>query len=145
MKRFRFSLESVLRWRRNRLEQEQLRLQGLLAERATIQQRIRDCESQRRQAEQTVLRAALIQPQELAALEAYRRWLRQQRARLEQAASDCEARIAAQREVVLEARRELRLIEKLKERRLTEWEAEAARELEGLAAETYLAQWGRRQ
>lgn len=144
MKRFRFSLETVLRWRRSRLEQEQSRLQSLLAERAAIQERIRRCETERREAEQLVLGAALIQPQELAALDTFCRWLTQERDRLEQAAADCESRIAAQREVVLEAQRKVRLIEKLKERRLAEWEAEAVRELEALAAETYLAQWGRR-
>jgi len=144
MKRFRFSLESVRRWRQSRLEQEQALLQGLLAERAAIQERIRQRELERREAEQAVLGASFIQAGELAALEAHRRWLAQERARLEQAAADCENRIAAQREKVQEAQRKVRLIEKLKERRLAEWEAEAARELEALAAETYLAQWGRR-
>jgi len=45
---------------------------------------------------------------------------------------------------VLRARRDVRVIEKLRERRLAEWQAEADRELEGLAAEVFLARWGRR-
>jgi len=45
---------------------------------------------------------------------------------------------------VLEAQRRVRLLERLRERRFSEWEAELNRELEALAAESYLARWKRR-
>jgi hypothetical protein len=46
---------------------------------------------------------------------------------------------------MLEARRRCRLLERLKERRLTEWTAGRDHELEEIAAESYLARWSRRQ
>jgi hypothetical protein len=46
---------------------------------------------------------------------------------------------------MLEARRRCRLLERLKEHRLTEWTAERDREVEEIAAESYLARWSRRR
>jgi hypothetical protein len=45
----------------------------------------------------------------------------------------------------LEARRRCRLLERLRERRWTEWQLARDRELEELASDSYLAQWNRRQ
>jgi flagellar FliJ protein len=144
MKRFLFALEGALRWRQRRLEQEESRLRSLAAERDALRERIRQIGEARRGAERELLGQASIPAEDLAALEAYRLRLARERARLEQAEADCEGRLAAQRERVLEARRDVRVIEKLRERRLAEWQAEADRELEGLAAEVFLARWGRR-
>jgi hypothetical protein len=42
---------------------------------------------------------------------------------------------------VAEARRRVRLIEKLEDRRFRQWQANADREEENLSAELYLARW----
>jgi|YNPBryunderm2012_1023409.scaffolds.fasta_scaffold01808_3 flagellar FliJ protein len=143
MKRFVFGLESVLRWRRSLFEQQQSRLRALVAERDAIRLRLRELEEWRRRAERAVVDAPAVTGGELAALESYRRRLHAERARKQQELADCEARIEAQRQRVVEARRRVRLLERLKERRYAEWEAEALRELETLAAESYLARWKR--
>ena len=44
---------------------------------------------------------------------------------------------------MLEARRRCSLLERLKERRLAEWTHERDRELDEIAAESYLARWSR--
>jgi hypothetical protein len=44
---------------------------------------------------------------------------------------------------MLEARRCCRLLERLKERRRAEWQAATDREMEELAAESFLAGWSR--
>jgi hypothetical protein len=44
---------------------------------------------------------------------------------------------------MLEARRRCRLLERLKERRKGEWDIAFNRELEAVAAESFLAQWNR--
>lgn len=144
MKRFVFRLESVLRWRRSLFEQEQNRLHALVAERDAILLRLKELEELRQRAEQALLEAPAVTGSELAALEAYRRRLNLERARKQQELTDCEARIEAQRQRVLEAQRRVRLLERLRERRFSEWEAELNRELEALAAESYLARWKRR-
>jgi flagellar FliJ protein len=143
VKRFVFRLESVLRWRRSLFEQEQNRLHALVAERDAILLRLKDLEELRQRAEQALLEAPAVTGSELAALEAYRRRLNLERARKQQELADCEARIEAQRQRVLEAQRRVRLLERLRERRFSEWEAELNRELEALAAESYLARWKR--
>lgn len=144
MKRFVFRLESVLRWRRSLFEQEQNRLHALVAERDAILLRLKELEELRQRAEQALLEAPAVTGSELTALEAYRRRLNLERARKQQELTDCEARIEAQRQRVLEAQRRVRLLERLRERRFSEWEAELNRELEALAAESYLARWKRR-
>jgi flagellar FliJ protein len=144
VKRFVFRLESVLRWRRSLFEQEQNRLRALVAERDAILLRLKELEELRQRAEQALLEAPAVTGSELAALEAYRRRLNLERARKQQELTDCEARIEAQRQRVLEAQRRVRLLERLRERRFSEWEAELNRELEALAAESYLARWKRR-
>ena len=143
MKRFVFRLESVLRWRRSLFEQEQNRLRGLVAERDAILLRLKEIEELRQRAGQALLEAPALTGGELAALEAYRRRLGLERVRRQQELADCEARIEAHRQRVLEARRRVRLLERLRERRFAEWEAELNRELEALAAESYLARWKR--
>jgi hypothetical protein len=54
---------------------------------------------------------------------------------------DTEIRMEQQRARVLHARRECRLLEKLRQARRAEWESAVNHEFEALAAETYLAQW----
>jgi hypothetical protein len=58
---------------------------------------------------------------------------------------ECQKELAARQAAVLEARRRYRLLERLKDRRWAEWQSAADRELDELAADSYLAQWARRQ
>jgi hypothetical protein len=46
---------------------------------------------------------------------------------------------------MLEARRRFRLLERLKDRRMAEWKQAGDREIEEVAAESYLARWSRAQ
>ena len=57
--------------------------------------------------------------------------------------ADWQQRAAKQQQAMLEARRRVRLLEKLEEKQLRLWKAEADREQENLAAELYLGRWGR--
>jgi hypothetical protein len=41
----------------------------------------------------------------------------------------------------MDARRDLRLLEKLRDKRLAEWTIEAGREMDKVAGELYLARW----
>ena len=54
-------------------------------------------------------------------------------------------KLEVQKLAMLEARRRCQLLERLKERRLEEWEAALARELEDLAADSHLAALARRR
>ena len=50
-------------------------------------------------------------------------------------------RASKQQREMLEARRRVRLIEKLKDKQFQAWKSEADREQENLSAELYLARW----
>lgn len=143
MRRFRFPLETVRRWREAQLEMEESRLQNLFAELRAIESRLRHADEARAAAEREVLSAQVVEAQQLAALEAHRLHLAAEKERLKKQETDCAGRIAAQRQRVVEAERRLRLMDKLKEHRLAEWDAEFNREQEALSTEVFLAQWKR--
>ena len=144
MKRFHFRLESVLRWRLLQLELEEEKLQERFAELRALEQRREKLEAGKVEAERTVLGARTVPAEELAALDAHRRWVASQREQLARAVLDCQKRIEEQRGRVRKAEQNVKLLEKLKERRLAQWSAAADKEYQALADDVYLAQWQRR-
>jgi len=140
---FRFRLEKVLDWRRARLELEEMNYRRHAAILAEVDRQDAEVQSAAQTAEQRVREWTPVAGFELDALDAFR--LHAQRKRKDLAANRAEAlrRLAAQQAVMLEARRNLRLLERLKERRLAEWRAALDKETEETAAESYLAHWRR--
>ncbi len=142
--RFKFRLESVRQWRSVQRDLEKAKLQALFAELRGIEARRAALAAAKQDAERAVLAAPAVDAQELAALDAHRRYAAAEAERLRRQEQECGARIAAQQAAVRKAEQNVRLLDRLKERRLAEWEAETAREQETLAAETYLAKYARR-
>jgi hypothetical protein len=58
---------------------------------------------------------------------------------------ECQKELAVRQAAMVEARRRCRLLERLRERRSAEWQSASDKELDERAADSYLAQWGRRQ
>lgn len=143
MKRFHFPLESALRFRERQWEVEQAKLEALLGEAAGLERRRRENAGLADEADEGLRRARAVTGEDLAAAAAYRRYLDREEEQLRGQARECEGRIGEQRGRVIEARRRFRLIEKLRERRLADWSAGAAQELEMEAGELFLAQWTR--
>jgi hypothetical protein len=71
--------------------------------------------------------------------------VRAEHSRLTQARQQCGKQISAQIEAVTSKRRDVKLIEKLKQRRFDGWTAELGREIDRQADEAFLAKWNRRQ
>jgi flagellar export protein FliJ len=140
MTAFSFRLERVLEWRKAQLDLAQAALSRVAAECARWDVTLAKLANARAQADTLVSRGP-VNGSELAALSRYQVYVEQQRKIAADRRRDCEARLEQQRARVLEARREHRLLEKLREVRRTEWESAVNREFEALAAETYLAQW----
>ena len=143
MRRFRFRLESVLGWRLIQLELEETQLQGLFGELRQLESRQAALEAAKAEAERSVLSLQVVEAQELGALEAHRLHLASEKARLREQQADCAVRIATQRDAVRKAEQNLRLLERIKQRRFAEWAREVDKEQESLAAEVFLAQWHR--
>lgn len=135
MKRFEFTLERVLEFRRLQASTERARLDEILAQRAPL------VVAQERLSEEgrAVLRYGAKLPVEFSARDNYSQFVRRQQERLEAQMVEIDKRAAAQRTKVMEAERRCDLLEKLKQRRQTEWTVAADRELEELAADSFRA------
>jgi flagellar export protein FliJ len=143
VKRFDFRLARVRDYRRQQLEMEEAKLEVLRAERQQL-----DAESLRLENEVAGTRNSLmvttsVEAQELVAADQYLRYLATVEKRQAAKIADWQQRAAKQQQAMLEARRRVRLLEKLEEKQLRLWKAEADREQENLAAELYLGRWGR--
>ena len=141
MKRFEFSLARVRDYRRQQLEAEEAKLEALRAERQQL-----EAESLRLQNEATGTRNSLmvtgsVEAQDLVAADRYLRFLAMEVKRQAAKMTDWQERTAKQQQAMVEARRRVRLLEKLEEKQLRLWKEEADREQENLSAELYLARW----
>jgi flagellar export protein FliJ len=136
---FRFRLERVLSWQRVVTELEEARTRQWLAALAETQAGRVQLAAARREAEEQLMTASALRPQELDTLADYREGLATRDRELRKREQNCEQRLEEQRRRWMEARRRCRLLEKLRERRLAEYRIELDRELETLAMESFAA------
>ncbi|MGH9721621.1 MAG: hypothetical protein ACRD8O_15545 [Bryobacteraceae bacterium] len=141
MRKFQFELSRILDWRRRQLEVEETKLAPLLAEQRAIETERAATEREETEANVAIATVHSTTGEELAAFDAYRLYLKDVRKRIESRLANCANSIEKQRQAIVTARRQVRLLERLKERRRNEWQAAADREQENLAAELYLARW----
>jgi hypothetical protein len=145
MKRFDFPLERVRRWRREQASLEELKLQQLRAEMASIQAAQQQLVADRVESEQKVLAQVYIDPLQLESLDSYRQYTAGKVRHLESRKQQWEAKIADQLSKVVEARRKFELLDRLGQAALDEWQAAVDKEQEDLAAELFLAKSSRRK
>jgi len=143
VKRFEFPLARVRDYRREQLEAEEAKLHVLLTERQAL-----ETESTRLANEAVETRLSLMvtgsaQSQDLSAMDAYLRHLAGAKRRHALKLIEWQERAAKQQQAVIEARRKVKLMEKLEERRYHEWKQALDREQENLSSELYLARWRR--
>ena len=142
MTRFHFPLQRVLDWRRTQLELEEAKLRQRSAELAAVDHARAELQAGAVHTEYEVRRWAQVGGSDLGALAAYRARVHAEETQLHARRTECTRALAEQQVSMLEARRRCRLLERLKERRLAEWKAAAERELDEVASDSYLAQWG---
>ena len=143
MRTFEFPLRQALAWRRTQLETEENKLRQLAAKVEELTLAAVKVDQVKGRAEQTVRGAVAVEAADLWAWAAYRQRLHAELKALAGRKRECEQQVAAQRERTREAQRQCRLLEKLEERRRAAWRIEADREVENLAAESFLALWSR--
>jgi len=139
MKRFHFPLETARRWRLERAGIEELKLRQILAEKQKLAAAKGQIQAEMTQTARQVLGQPFIPALELESLDSFRVHVRGRIRKLEDQEKGCEGRIVEQRDKVLEARRQFELIERLRQKALTEWRAAGNKEQEDLAAELFLA------
>lgn len=141
MTTFKFRLESVLRWRQSKLEMEQFALSRLATERARWDHVLAELETSRAHADRLVLSSESVHGRDLQAMVRYKEMVGKQKQMALNRREECDRKMEQQRERLLQARRDFRLLEKLRQARRAEWESAVDREFEALAAESYLARW----
>jgi len=141
--RFHFPLAKVRDFRQRQLEIEEAKLEALHAERQALAAESAHLERETEQTRLSLMVTGVVEAQELVACDRYLRQLSAGKKRLAARLDDWQARADKQQQAIVEARRRVRLLEKLEERKLREWQAGVDREQENLASELYLAKWKR--
>jgi len=142
MTTFRFPLKRVLDWRRTQLELEEARYKQQAAAIAELDRARAEIEAEGIRAEVQVREWSPVTSSDLAALSSFRLRVKSREARIAAQRVECVRKLAEQQKIMLEARRRCKLLERLEERKLAEWRAARDKELEELAAESFLAKWG---
>jgi hypothetical protein len=143
MKRFQFSLEHAMHWRRLRAGMERAKLESLYAS-------LRDLDSQKAllvdeelSAHDQVKNQDTVRAQQLLALDRFARHMSTRRELLEGRRVELFGEIARQQVRLIAAQRDFELLEKLKARKKDDWQTAFTREQEELASEAYMAKWER--
>jgi flagellar protein FliJ len=139
MKAFEFRLERIADYRRqqaelarNELQKLTMLVEQLTAERNSLEQQGVDMRAS------TMSRSDLT-GQDLMALSAYEDRLSRTVRQIENKKADVSEQVDKQRSVVLEAERNVKLLDRLRDRKFQEWQAESDRELDALAADSHMA------
>jgi hypothetical protein len=139
MKKYSFPLARVMSWRQTQVHLEQSKLERLHAELRDLEGRATLLRADVQKSHRALVLSVAATGAELAALDAFRRAAAAQCAQLETGAGACRQRIAQQMALIIQRRREFRLLERLNDRRLTTWTADYSREIDRHADELYLA------
>jgi flagellar FliJ protein len=144
MSAFRFRLERVLEIRRMEADRERAQADRIRQAIADLALRERQLLATRDEAAGSLrVPQAQVPQHTIEAMDGFSQYVRAQRERFAQARTKLEAELAAQLARVIEAQRRVKLLEKLKERRLADWKSATAKELEELAADSFLNRFTR--
>ena len=139
MKKFTFSLDRVLAWRRLQLDQERAALEKLLFDHNALVQREQFVRTKRRTYEEGLARSLHFDAREVVTLPQWQSQVLKSLSALASEQQQMKPRIAQQQEKIREAERKVKLLERLRERRHDAWKIELGKEEEAFAAEAYLA------
>jgi beta-glucosidase-like glycosyl hydrolase len=143
MKGFQFRLERVLSWRRTQLTLAEAKAEQLKGALCAIDTAMMELARRRTASQEHVSQASVVSGVELEMLERSRVWTIREERRLAARKLEVQRAIEDQERCVSEARRRVKLVERLKERKHQIWQEEADRESDELASESAIAQWRR--
>jgi flagellar protein FliJ len=143
VKIFRFPLQRVLEWRALQLRVEEEKLAGLQQHHASLLQLGEKLAAERNRSQAQLFSSGTAAGSDLQSWALYQARLVKQQEILKTQLAQCEKLTVEQRQRLLKARTDHRVLEKLKERRWKQWVYLNDRELEDTAAEVYLSKWSR--
>src|SRR5665213_176292 len=143
MKIFRFPLQRVLEWRALQLRVEEEKLAGLQHQLTSLLQLREKLSAERTRSQSQLSVSGTAAGSDLQSWALYQARLLKQQELLKARLLQCEKLTLEQRQRLLKARTDHRVLERLKERRWRQWVYLNDRELEDTAAEVYLSKWNR--
>jgi hypothetical protein len=143
MKSFRFRLERVLTWRGMQLALAEAKVEQLIGSLRTTDAAMAELVQRRAATQSTLGRGALISGANLKTLEISRIWAIREEKKLDAQKQRLQQSIEVQNRCVADARRGVKLVERLKEQRYEKWRTEGEHELAELTAESAISQWRR--
>ena len=143
MAQFHFPLDKVLRWRALELASEEAKLERLIREQLRLQTLKADLGAEKSKLDRSLDTLPDLRGGDLRAVNAYSLSLKRQAENLGDLMAKCDRDLAEQKKKYRAAKQRFRLLEELRSRQLDAWRREQARELESMAAESYLANWNR--
>ena len=145
MKSFQFPLERVLSWRQTERTMAEAALARILGEQRATEQARTDLQTGRVTAQVMVARAPSSTGTEIDKLDRLRVWTVIEDRRLDARLQELQKAIDDQKVAVANAARNVKMLERLRIRRHTEWRAEVDHEMETLTGEWAVTQWRRNQ
>ncbi|HTC37143.1 MAG TPA: hypothetical protein VK724_27430, partial [Bryobacteraceae bacterium] len=133
----------VLRWRSVELTSQEAKLKALVQEQLHLQTQLAEVSAERSKLISSLGSMPDLRGDDFRTLTACGLRLRRNAENLAQQLLRCGRDLARQRKSYSEAKRRVRLLEELRDRRLREWKYEEAAQLEELASESFLANWNR--
>jgi flagellar export protein FliJ len=141
MQRFQFRLDRVLDWRRKQREIEESRLAACYAAIQETERKMEQLREERASIDKELLARIAIPAADFLNLGRYRARAAKEETALAEERRQRVQLADEQRARVQKAQQRVKLLEKMRDRRLAEYAAVAARELEEAAAEAYLVRW----
>ena len=138
MKQFAFPLERAMDWRQTQVRIGEAELARLQAELHGIEASLLEIRVAKERAERGVAVLPALVGSDLMRLDAFMKASENNLRKLRRLAEEARKRVAWQLEVVIAKRRDLRLLENLRQRKLIAWKAEFDREIDVEAAELHL-------
>ena len=139
MKRFEYRLQRVLELRKQQAEGEKARLQGFKLALDRLDSQCTFASKEKQDARAYVKHAPSTSGEDLAALGMFERHIERRIAAIQKQKDQLNQQIVQQVTRLREADRKVKLLENLKSRRLAEWTLANDKELEELAADSFVS------
>lgn len=145
MQGFQFRLARVLRFRESQAKSEEAKLEALRQIGRRYEIELAALSEKLNESHRTAKAPASIDSFTLAALDGFERRVKREREEWQRKIRAQTEEIKKQEAVVVEARRKVELLNKLREGQRSQWEEAEARELDATVADFSAAEWNRRQ
>jgi flagellar export protein FliJ len=141
MKTFHFRLQRVLEYRELQMRTEEEKLSTIQNQLAEVLHRENALTAAQLNAEMNLLGRPVVEATEFRALSAFQFRIRSEKVSLLAARKNLETQIAEQRKRLLKVRKDCKILQNLKDRRKKAWTYLSDREIENIAAESYISNW----